>query len=211
MDTTIQVVGFASAVLTTGAFLPQAVKTWRTKSTDDLSPYMFAFFCTGIVGWLIYGILRSDLPMILANSITICLAGMIMFFIIRPDDTRKISHVALYVNDLETMKNFYVSVFQAKSSAKYNNQSTGFSSYFLSFSSGVRLELMHDTNRIARNNHESWGHIALAAGSKKAADRLFFSIESKDIEIITKPRLTGDGYYEFVISDPEKNRIEITI
>jgi len=211
MDTTIQVVGFASAVLTTGAFLPQAIKTWRTKSTDDLSPYMFAFFCTGIVGWLIYGILRSDLPMILANSVTICLAGMIMFFIIRPDDTRKISHMALYADDLETMKNFYVSIFQAKSSAKYNNQSAGFSSYFLSFSSGVRLELMHDTNGIANNNRESWGHIAFAAGSKKAVDRLFFSMESKDIEIISNPRYTGDGYYEFVISDPEKNRIEITI
>jgi len=198
-------------MLTTCAFLPQAIKTWRTKSTHDLSPLMFALFCVGIIGWLMYGILKSDLPMILANSVTICLAGIIMYFIIRPDNTRKISHTGLYVDDLEKMMNFYVSLFDAKSGNRYHNPVKGFSSYFLTFSSGARLELMHNEKRSKHDSDRAWGHIAIATGSKKAVDTLFASLKTTGVEIISEPRYTGDGYYEVLISDPEKNTIEITI
>ena len=209
--TTIQLIGFVSAVLTTGAFVPQALKTWKTKSTDDLSPLMFALFCCGILGWLIYGILRSDLPMILANSVTICLAGIIMYFIIKPDNTRTISHIGLYTDNLELMKDFYVSVLDAKTGSKYQNPAKGFSSYFLSLSTGTRIELMHSTAGDSKNPEREWGHIAISTGSKKAVDMMYTRIVSMGIEVISEPRTTGDGYYEFLISDPESNKIEITI
>jgi lactoylglutathione lyase len=203
-------VGYVSAALTTCAFLPQTIKTWRTKSTDDLSPLMFALFCIGILGWLTYGILQSDLPIILANSVTIILAAIIMFFIIRPDDARSISHIGLYVNDLEKMKEFYVSGFSARSGNKYINSEKRFSSYFLTFSSGARIELMHDESRNIIQSEREWGHIAISTGSKKAVNNLFAKLKSEGIKIVSEPRVTGDGYYECVVSDPENNKIEIT-
>lgn len=211
MTTIIQIIGFASAVLTTCAFLPQAIKTWRTKSTDDLSPLMFALFFFGIIGWLFYGIFRSDLPMILANSVTICLAGIIMYFILSSDNTSKISHLGMVVDDLEKMKDFYVSSFKARSGNRYSNPTKGFTSYFITFSSGVRLELMHHEKKAIKGSDRQWGHIALSTGSKKAVDSLFVSFKSEGLDIISEPRHTGDGYYEFIIADPEKNRIKITI
>ncbi len=211
MITTIEIVGFASAVLTTSAFLPQAIKTWRTKSTNDLSPLMFGLFCFGIIGWLIYGILRSDLPMILANSVTIFLAGIIMYFIIRPDDTRNISHTGLYVTDLEKMKEFYVSRFKAKAGNKYVNLKKRFSSYFLTFSSGAQIELMQDDYRTISKDEKEWGHIAISTGSKNAVNDLLAKLKSEGIQIISEPKITGDGYYECIVTDPENNKIEITI
>ena len=211
MINTIEAVGFVSAVLTTSAFLPQAIKTWRTRSTDDLSPLMFGFFCIGIIGWLIYGILRSDLPMILANSVTIFLAGIIMYFIIRPDDTRNISHTGLYVTDLEKMKEFYVSVFKAKAGNKYVNMEKRFSSYFIKFSSGAQIELMQDETKNKSGDGQEWGHIAISVGSKHAVDDLLAKLKSEGVQIISEPRITGDGYYECIVSDPENNKIEITI
>jgi lactoylglutathione lyase len=210
MEATIQLIGFGSAVLTTCAFVPQAIKTWKTKSTDDLSPLMFVLFCFGIAGWLIYGLLRTDLPMILANAVTICLAGIIMYFIIRPDNTRKIGHLGLYVKDLEKMKGFYVSYLNAKAGNKYINSSKGFHSYLLTFSSGAKLELMYEEKRKPDDNTKQWGHIAISVGSKKSVDSLHSSLKSDGLQIISGPRTTGDGCYEFVISDPENNFIEIT-
>lgn len=211
MITTIELVGYVSAALTTSAFLPQAIKTWRTRSTDDLSPLMFGLFCFGIIGWLMYGIFRSDLPMILANSVTIFLAATIMYFIIRPDNTRYISHTGLYVADLEKMKDYYVSRFNAKAGNKYVNLKKQFSSYFLTFSSGAQIELMQDDNRNESTGNKDWGHIAISAGSKDAVDNLFAKLKSEGVEIISEPRITGDGYYEFIVTDPENNKIEITI
>jgi len=69
--------------LTTIAFVPQVVKTWRTRSTHDISLGMFAILVAGMTAWLIYGALIGDLPLVLANAVTLGLAGTILIFKIR--------------------------------------------------------------------------------------------------------------------------------
>jgi MtN3 and saliva related transmembrane protein len=76
-------IGIAAAVLTTAAFAPQAIKAWRTHSTKDVSLAMFAMMVIGIALWLAYGILINDLPLILANAVTLVLAGSILVAKIR--------------------------------------------------------------------------------------------------------------------------------
>jgi MtN3 and saliva related transmembrane protein len=77
MDTT-QILGLIAGACTTAAFIPQVVKTWRTRSTKDLSLWMFSIFCLGVFLWLIYGFLRSDIPVIVANCITLMLASFLL-------------------------------------------------------------------------------------------------------------------------------------
>ncbi len=79
----VTVIGLVAGTLTTAAFLPQVVKTWRTRSTKDISLGMFLTLCSGITLWLIYGIATQDFPLILANGVTICLAGTILVFKLR--------------------------------------------------------------------------------------------------------------------------------
>jgi lactoylglutathione lyase len=204
----IKIIGFISAILTTTSFLPQAVKTWKTRSTEDLSPIMFILFFFGIAGWLIYGILIADLPMILANSVTICLAGIILYFILKNNFVRRIHHIALYTEDIEKMKSFYTNNFQAKSGKLYYNSKTNFSSYFITFNSGCKLELM---NQPERTGHNSYDHISISVGHKSEVDKITDNLKKNGFEIHNGPRVTGDGYYESTFLDPEGNKIEITI
>lgn len=74
------IIGLAAGFCTTAAFLPQAVKTWRSKSAKDLSLGMYLIFCTGVALWLTYGILISDLPIIITNVVTLILALSILYF-----------------------------------------------------------------------------------------------------------------------------------
>ena len=79
----IEGIGFIAAVLTTTAFLPQVYKTWRTKDVSSLSlPMLFMFF-VGIVGWLIYGVLKQSPSMIFANTITVVSAFLLIYFKIK--------------------------------------------------------------------------------------------------------------------------------
>lgn len=71
-------IGIAAAILTTSAFAPQAIQAWRSRSTRDVSLAMFSLMVSGIVLWLIYGLLINDLPLILANAVTLVLAGSIL-------------------------------------------------------------------------------------------------------------------------------------
>jgi MtN3 and saliva related transmembrane protein len=73
-------IGLLAGSLTTIAFLPQAVKTWKTKSTRDVSLGMFITFCTGVFLWIIYGILVEDLPVLMTNIVTLILASTILWF-----------------------------------------------------------------------------------------------------------------------------------
>jgi MtN3 and saliva related transmembrane protein len=77
MDATT-VLGMTAATLTTGSFVPQLTKVWRTKSAEDLSYGMFSVFSLGIVLWLVYGLLQRDLPLIAANAITLVLSVAIL-------------------------------------------------------------------------------------------------------------------------------------
>ncbi len=79
----ITIIGLIAATFTTISFVPQVVKSWRTKSAKDLSLGMFAIFCTGVFLWLIYGIINRDLPIILSNAVTFVLAVTILILKIR--------------------------------------------------------------------------------------------------------------------------------
>jgi MtN3 and saliva related transmembrane protein len=76
-------VGLAAAFCTTIAYLPQVLKAWRSKSTADISLGMFTLMVTGVTLWLVYGWLLSDLPLILANAITLALVGSILLLKLR--------------------------------------------------------------------------------------------------------------------------------
>jgi MtN3 and saliva related transmembrane protein len=78
-----QILGLVAGALTTTAFLPQVVKTWKTRSTKDLSLGMFSLFCLGVALWLVYGFIVQDIPVIAANLITLMLTSTLLFFKLR--------------------------------------------------------------------------------------------------------------------------------
>ena len=125
-----------------------------------------------------------------------------------------IEHIAMYVNDLEAAKNFFAQYFQAMPNTGYHNPATGFRSYFLSFEDGARLELMKrpdiedDRKRTFRTGY---AHIAFSLGSRSAVDALTKKLKHDGYEVISGPRVTGDGYYESCIVGIEDNWIEITV
>lgn len=77
------IIGFSAAILSTIAFLPQAIKVWKTKSAKDLSVKTFVILVAALSMWLIYGILKNDLPIISANMITLALVGSILYYKIK--------------------------------------------------------------------------------------------------------------------------------
>lgn len=127
----------------------------------------------------------------------------------------KIEHIAIWVNDLNRMKLFYETYFGATSNEMYHNPTKQFSSYFLTFGSGPRLELMHrdDIVILLKEGQEAIGltHFAVSVGSKFKVDSLTEELQKDGFTIVGDPRTTGDGYYESVVLDPEGNRVEITI
>ena len=80
MSTGIAILGYVAAALTTLAFVPQVYKVLKTKNTADISLYMYVCFIVGLTCWLIYGIFRNELAIILANSVTVALASVILTF-----------------------------------------------------------------------------------------------------------------------------------
>lgn len=82
MDSTT-ILGVVAGTLTTVSFLPQVIRTWRTRHTKDISLHMFALLAIGIVLWLIYGIIRIDLPLVLANGVSLVLVFIILVFKIK--------------------------------------------------------------------------------------------------------------------------------
>ena len=126
----------------------------------------------------------------------------------------KIEHIAMYVNDLEAAKEFFIKYFDAVSNEMYHNQRTGFKSYFLSFEEGARLEIMtketmEDTKKTLTRT--GFIHLAFSVGSKEKVDSLTSKMKEDGYEVISGPRTTGDGYYESCIVAVEDNQIEITV
>lgn len=125
----------------------------------------------------------------------------------------RIEHIAMYVNDLEKTKDFFIKYFHAKSNDGYHNQTTDFRSYFLTFDDGARLEIMNkpnmtdDEKSLARTGYV---HIAFSMGNKQAVDELTETLRADGYHVISGPRTTGDGYYESCIVGIEGNQIEIT-
>lgn len=123
----------------------------------------------------------------------------------------KIEHIAVWTKDIENMKNFYCKFFDGIANDIYINEKKGFKSYFIKFSDGCRLELMKSINVNKYSNDVTFGiaHIAFVVGDRKKVDDMTSFFKSQGIKIIGEPRITGDGYYESVLLDPEKNTIEL--
>lgn len=122
-----------------------------------------------------------------------------------------IDHLAIWTNDLEKEKNFFQRYFDCSVSGKYTNPTTLFSSYFIIFHTGARIELMKGQVVISpvEDKIKGLAHFAIDLGSREKVDNLTEQMEKDGFIIAGRPRITGDGYYESVILDPEGNRIEL--
>ena len=126
----------------------------------------------------------------------------------------KIDHVAMYVNDLEAARDFFLRYLGGSANEGYHNESTGFRSYYIHFAGGARLELMNKPEMFDLDkplNRTGYAHIAFSVGSKEAVNELTARLRADGYEVISGPRVTGDGYYESCIAVIEDNQIEITI
>jgi len=124
----------------------------------------------------------------------------------------KLDHLALYVEDLEKMKDFYVRYFDAKPNQKYHNPHTGLQTYFLSFDNGACLEIMQRPDMSPRSSEEhplSYVHIAFNLGSSELVNQVTKTLEEDGVPLLKGPRMTCDGYYKSVLTDPEVNLIEL--
>ena len=125
-----------------------------------------------------------------------------------------IEHVALYVNNLIAARNFFVRYLGGRSDNGYHNPQTGFSSFFITFDGGARVELMNKPEMDDQKktfNRTGFVHIAFSVGSKERVDSLTAELRSAGYEVISGPRTTGDGYYESCVVVIEGNQIEITV
>ncbi|MCR4646020.1 MAG: VOC family protein [Oscillospiraceae bacterium] len=125
-----------------------------------------------------------------------------------------IEHIALYVNDLEKARAFFVTYLGGRSNDGYRNPRTGFRSYFITFDGGARLELMHKPAMHDDARHPDrtgYAHIAFSVGSRERVDALTETLRQAGYTIISGPRTTGDGYYESCIAVIEGNLIELTV
>jgi lactoylglutathione lyase len=124
-----------------------------------------------------------------------------------------INHVAVYTNDLERLKDFYVKYFSGSANMKYRNSKTGLETYFISFDGNTRLEIMQKPGLGAnalRPDEAGFAHLAFSTGSRGKVDELTEKLTSDGYKLHSAPRITGDGCYESSILDPDGNIVEIT-
>lgn len=128
----------------------------------------------------------------------------------------QITHVALWTHQLETLRAFYVAYFDGVAGDRYTNPRNGYSSYFVQFTGGARLELMArpdiaSAEPAPRIERVGLAHLAFSVGSETAVDQLTEKLRAAGYPVVGEPRRTGDGYYESVVLDPDGNRIEVTV
>src|SRR5438045_1011855 len=127
-----------------------------------------------------------------------------------------LEHVAIWTDRLEELKDYYVKYFGGIPNNKYTNTSKGFQSYFLSFQSGARLELMKmhgipsNANDTIGAQHKGIIHLAFGVNSEAEVEEKAAQLKTDGFSILSGPRKTGDGYYEFETLDPDNNRLEVT-
>lgn len=125
-----------------------------------------------------------------------------------------IEHVSLWVRDLEAISEFYCDYFGGNVSESYVAAHDQFRSCFITFSCGARLELMTRSGLAEPPSFDflyGWAHVAFSLGSKAKVDETTQRLKLAGCHILSGPRVTGDGYYESSLLDPEGNVIEITI
>ena len=127
-----------------------------------------------------------------------------------------LEHVAIWTENLEVLRDYYMKYFNATSNEKYTNQKKQFESYFLSFKSGARLEIMkmpnipENTNDRVERQHQGIIHLAFGVETMEEVDQKAKELKNAGFPILSGPRVTGDGYYEFETLDPDDNRLEVT-
>lgn len=123
----------------------------------------------------------------------------------------KLTHVAVWTTQLEELRAFYETYFDGTSGEKYVNPAKGFESYFVQFSGGASLEIMRSTavKEKAEKTLTGWCHIAFDAESREEVEVLTERLRQDGHLIVSEPRMTGDGYYESVVADPDGNLVEI--
>ena len=128
----------------------------------------------------------------------------------------KIDHVAIWTARLEELKDYYTRYFNGRANEKYTNKERNFESYFLTFDSGTRLELMQmpgidaNFNNQTEKQHQGLIHLAFGMENMEEVTARSRELERDGFKIIRGPRITGDGYYEFETLDPDNNRIEVS-
>ena len=128
----------------------------------------------------------------------------------------KLEHVAIWTKQLEVLKDYYIKYFDGRPNEKYENKNKNFESYFISFDSGARLELMRmpnipeSGNDTIHDQHLGIIHLAFGVDSMAEVDAKAQQLKNDGFEILSGPRKTGDGYYEFETLDPDNNRLEVT-
>ena len=125
----------------------------------------------------------------------------------------RIEHVAMYVNDPEAVRDFFVKYLGGHSNDGYHNKTTDFRSYFISFGDSARLEIMSKPGLIDQDkplNRTGYAHIAFSVGSRDKVDELTERLREDGYEVVSGPRITGDSYYESCVVVIEGNQIELT-
>lgn len=127
-----------------------------------------------------------------------------------------LEHAAVWTNDLEKLKDYYCLYFGGIANKKYTNTQKKFSSYFLTFSGGARLEIMSmegipaNENDTVKSQHLGFIHLAFGVATMEEVDAKARELKAAGFPILSGPRKTGDGYYEFETLDPDNNRLEVT-
>lgn len=127
-----------------------------------------------------------------------------------------IEHLAIWTQNLDALKDYYVQYFGAQPNDKYTNVQKQFQSYFLSFDSGARLELMSrpdipaNANDPVNTQYLGLIHFAFGVDTMAEVDQKVEELRTAGFPILSGPRKTGDGYYEFETLDPDNNRIEVS-
>jgi lactoylglutathione lyase len=127
-----------------------------------------------------------------------------------------IDHVAIWTRQLEQMKDYYVKYFNGKANEKYSNRERHFESYFITFDSGARLELMQmpgipeNLNDPVEKQYQGIIHLAFGMEDMDMVNEKLAELQKAGFKILKGPRKTGDGYFEFETLDPDNNRIEVS-
>jgi lactoylglutathione lyase len=127
----------------------------------------------------------------------------------------KIDHVAVWTYQLENLKDYYVKYFKGTPNQKYINSEKHFESYFISFDTGTRLEIMQkpgipeNLNDPVEKQYTGIIHLAFGVETMDMVDQKMNELVKDGYKILRGPRKTGDGYWEFETLDPDNNRIEV--
>ena len=127
-----------------------------------------------------------------------------------------LEHVAIWTDRLEELKDYYVKYFDGTPNDKYINNKKQFHSYFISFKTGARLEIMampnipENLNDTVTRQHKGIIHLAFGVDTMQEVEAKANQLTKDGFIILSGPRKTGDGYYEFETLDPDGNRLEVT-